>query len=52
VGSAATAYRDALKLFLSFLASSTGKQAARLQMDDLQAEQVLAFLDDTDKGTT
>jgi site-specific recombinase XerD len=43
------AYRDALKLFLSFLASSTGKQAARLQMDDLQAERVLAFLDDTEQ---
>lgn len=43
------AYRDALKLFLSFLASSTGKQAASLQMGDLQAEQVLAFLDDTEQ---
>lgn len=43
------AYRDALKLFLSFLVSSTGKQAARLQMDDLQAEQVLAFLDDAEQ---
>jgi site-specific recombinase XerD len=43
------AYRDALKLFLSFLAGSTGKQAARLQMEDLQAEQVLAFLDDTEQ---
>lgn len=43
------AYRDALKLFLSFLASSTGKPAARLQMDDLQVEQVLKFLDDTEQ---
>lgn len=43
------AYRDALKLFLSFLVASTGKQATRLQLDDLQAEQVLAFLDDTEQ---
>ena len=43
------AYRDALKLFLSFLVASTGKQAARLQLNDLQAEQVLAFLDDTEQ---
>jgi integrase/recombinase XerD len=42
------AYRDALKLFLSFLAVNTNKQTARLRMDDLQAEQVLAFLDDVE----
>jgi site-specific recombinase XerD len=43
------AYRDALKLFLSFLATSMGKQTARLRLDDLQAEQVLAFLDDVEQ---
>ena len=43
------AYRDALKLFLSFLVASTGRQAARLRLEDLQAEQVLAFLDDTEQ---
>jgi site-specific recombinase XerD len=42
------AYRDALKLFLSFLAVNTNKQTARLRMDDLKAEQVLAFLDDVE----
>jgi site-specific recombinase XerD len=39
------AYRDALKLFLSFLAEHMGKQVARLQMEDLRADQVLAFLE-------
>jgi site-specific recombinase XerD len=42
------AYRDTLKLFLSFLAARTKKQAARLQLDDLQAGQVLAFLEDVE----
>ena len=44
------AYRDALKLFLSFLAASIGKQATRLHLDDLQADRVLAFLDDTEQN--
>ena len=39
------AYRDALKLFLAFLAGSSGKPAAKLRLEDLKAEQVLAFLD-------
>ncbi len=43
------AYRDALKLFLSFLATNTKKPTARLQMADLHAEQVLAFLDDVER---
>jgi integrase/recombinase XerD len=43
------AYRDAVKLFLSFLATSMGKQTARLKLDDLQAENVLAFLDDIEQ---
>jgi integrase/recombinase XerD len=42
------AYRDALKLFLSFLATSSSRQTARLRLADLQAEQVLAFLDDVE----
>jgi integrase/recombinase XerD len=40
------AYRDALKLFLSFLALSTGKHTARLRLTDLESEHVLAFLED------
>jgi site-specific recombinase XerD len=43
------AYRDALKLFLSFLAANTKKPTARLQMVDLHAEHVLAFLDDVER---
>ncbi len=43
------AYRDALKLFLAFLASTYRKPAARLRPDDLQAEQVLAFLDEVEQ---
>ena len=44
------AYRDALKLFLSFLATSISKQTGRLRLADLQAEQVLAFLDDVERS--
>jgi integrase/recombinase XerD len=43
------AYRDALKQFLAFLASSSGKPAARLRPNDLQAERVLAFLDEIEQ---
>jgi integrase/recombinase XerD len=43
------AYRDALKLFLSFLAASSGKSAARLRLEDLKAEGVLAFLEDVEQ---
>jgi site-specific recombinase XerD len=43
------AYRDALKLFLSFLVARTGKQAARLQLSDLHAEQVLRFLENSEQ---
>ena len=43
------AYRDALKLFLAFLVDNAGKQAVRLQMEDLQAERVLAFLEHTEQ---
>jgi site-specific recombinase XerD len=35
------AYRDALKLFLSFLAANTKKPTARLQMVDLHAEHAI-----------
>jgi len=39
------AYRDALKLFFQHLASQKRKPIADLQLDDIQAEVVLAFLD-------
>jgi integrase/recombinase XerD len=39
------AYRDALKLLFLFLAGQKRKQIADLDLDDLQAEAVLAFLD-------
>lgn len=39
------AYRDALKLFLAFLARSSGKPTAQLRLEDLKAERVLAFLE-------
>lgn len=44
------AYRDALKLFLSFVSTSISKQIGRLQLADLQAEQVLAFLEDVERS--
>lgn len=43
------AYRDALKLFLSFLVINSGKPAARLHLEDLHAERVLAFLDEVEQ---
>lgn len=39
------AYRDALKLLFLFLADRKRRQVADLDLDDLQAEAVLAFLD-------
>jgi integrase/recombinase XerD len=39
------AYRDALKLFFQHLASQKRKVIADLQLDDVQAEGVLTFLD-------
>lgn len=41
-----TSYRDALKLFLIFVAQQAGKHTTSLTLDDLRAESVLAFLDD------
>ena len=38
------AYRDALKLFFLFLADNTGRSIASLQLDDIRAQSVLAFL--------
>ena len=38
------AYRDAIKLFLLFLVTHTGREAARLSLDHLHADAVLAFL--------
>jgi site-specific recombinase XerD len=47
------AYRDAMKLFLLFLTSYTGRQAARLSLDHLTADAVLAFLGDIEtKGNS
>lgn len=43
------AYRDALKLFLAFLAGSSGKPAAQLRLEDLKAERVLAFLEEVEQ---
>lgn len=40
------AYRDVIKLFLLFLMKHTGRKAARLALDHLDADAVLAFLDD------
>ena len=40
-----SSYRDAFRLLLRFLADSTGRPVARLTMDDLNAPQVLLFLD-------
>lgn len=39
------AYRDALRLFFGFVADSAGKAAASLRVEDVTAENVLAFLD-------
>ncbi len=38
------AYRDALKLFFSFLADRKRRSIAELRVDDIQAEAVLSFL--------
>lgn len=43
------AYRDAIKLFLTFLSKRTGSQVAKLSMDALNVENVLAFLVDIEK---
>jgi len=39
------AYRDALKLFFSFLAAEKRKRLADLALEDIRSEAVLAFLD-------
>jgi integrase/recombinase XerD len=44
-GHTVRAYRDALKLFFLFLAARARKQLADLDLNDIQAESVLAFLD-------
>lgn len=38
-----------LKLFLAFLAGSSGKPAAQLRLEALRAEQVLAFLENVEQ---
>lgn len=42
--SSVRSYRDTLRLFLPFVASTVGKRITRLQTQDLQLDQVLAFL--------
>jgi site-specific recombinase XerD len=44
------AYRDAIKLFLRFAAQRRGRQVTRLQLGDLGADAVLAFLDYLETG--
>jgi site-specific recombinase XerD len=39
------AYRDGLRLFLSFVADACGRQVADMRLDDLTVERVIAFLD-------
>ncbi len=39
------AYRDAVRLFLCFLADSSSRSVSDLSLDDIVAERVLAFLD-------
>lgn len=39
------AYRDGLRLFLSFVSDACGRQVADLRLDDLTVERVVAFLD-------
>jgi site-specific recombinase XerD len=43
------AYRDAIKLFLAFLSKHTRSHTSKLLLDDLSAENVLAFLSDVEK---
>ena len=46
-------YRDAIKLFLLFLTTYTGRKAAKLSLDHLHADAVLAFLGDIEtKGNS
>jgi len=48
------AYRDSLKLLLGFAATSTGKTPSRLQIADLDAPMIGAFLNhlETDRGNS
>lgn len=44
------AYRDALKLFLVFAANFEGKSVSKLTLEDLDADIVLAFLNEIERG--
>jgi integrase/recombinase XerD len=44
------AYRDAFKLFLAFLERQFGLKPDDLRLDNLHADNVLAFLDDLERG--
>ena len=43
------AYRDALKIYLNFVAEHTDKNISRLHLDDFSTETTLAFLKDIEK---
>jgi site-specific recombinase XerD len=43
-------YRDTFKLFLKFAHRRTGKYPSALRLEDLEAELIVAFLDDLDSG--
>jgi hypothetical protein len=43
---ALAAYRDALRLLLVFAADKKGKEPSKLDIDDLDAQLISAFLDD------
>jgi integrase/recombinase XerD len=49
-----TAYRDTFRLLLSFAQRRTGKQPCRLEIDDLEAPLIQAFLDhlERDRGNS
>jgi integrase/recombinase XerD len=42
-------YRDTIKLFLAFLSKHTRSHISKLSLDDLSAENALAFLNDVEK---
>jgi integrase/recombinase XerD len=44
------AYRDALRLLLVFAAARTGTQPSQLDLDDLDAPLIAAFLDHLERG--
>ena len=49
-GHTVLAYRDALKLFLTFVSQRVRRPSTKLILDDLQVDNVLAFLDDLEQN--